>query len=110
MKSIVGNLKYGIDFTYSYPRGIIKEPQIQVVDGKYKGLIIDLWHSGISSIRKKTIDSKLNYKYSIVQIWNSISKEQFDGKKIVLIEEDQTFLSMLISDFIMETNHKGIKE
>lgn len=110
MKSIIGNLKYGLDFTYSYPRGEIREPQIQVVDGKYKGLILDLWHSGISTIqKKKKIDNTLNYRYSIVQIWNSISKEQFDGKHIVLIEEDQTFLSMLISDFIMETNHKGIK-
>ena len=107
MSSIVGNLKYGIDFTYSFPRSIIKEPQIQVISGKYKGLILDLWHSAITSLQDGIlIDNKLHYTYSIVKIWETISSEQFDGKKIILIEEDQTFLSMLISDFIMETNHK----
>jgi hypothetical protein len=110
MKSIIGNLKYGIDFTYSYPRGRTKEPQIQVINGNYQGLIIDLWHSGIASLhKKKKIDHKLIYKYSIVQIWNSIPKEQIIDKKIILTENEQNFLTKLICVFIMETNHKGIK-
>ena len=92
-------------FTPSFPRGIIREPQIQVISGKYKGLIIDLWYSAIVCTRSiDESDNKLDYKYSIVQIWDSIPESQFDGIKIVLIPEDQEFLHILVQNYIMKLN------
>lgn len=92
-------------FVSTFPRGILYEPQIRVICGSYKGLIIDLWYSAIVCIRSiDDSDNKLDYKYSIVQIWDSIPESQFDGLKIVLKPEDQEFLHILVQNYIMKLN------
>lgn len=103
MNSIVGNLKHGKDFLYSYPRGFIKEPQIQVINGKYKGLVIDLWYSAIISVyNKKKSNNRLDFKYSIVKVWDSIKDDDYDGTKIIISNDVHEFLSSLVSDYILE--------
>ena len=99
------------DFTSSFPRGILYEPQLQVVDGKYKGLIMDLWYSIITSVKNKNkTDNNLEYKYSIVQMWDTAPKDQFDGFKIVLKNEDQQFLHVLVQNYIMRLNKTNRKK
>ena len=93
------------DFTSSFPRGILYEPQLQVIGGKYKGLVVDLWYSIIVCTQNKNkSDNTLEYKYSIEQMWDSVSEDQFDGLKIVLTNEDQEFLHLLVLNYIIRLN------
>lgn len=93
------------DFVESFPRGILYEPQLRVTGGKYKGLIIDLLYSIIVCCKNKNkSDNKLEYKYSIVEMWDSVSEDQFDGTKIILSSEDQEFLHLLVQNYIIRLN------
>lgn len=93
------------DFKYSFPYGEWAEPQIEVIAGKYKGLVFDVMSSAVVKVSDE--DSyTLNYDFKILKVWESITEQQFQQNTITLYEEDSKYIGELIYSLIKHLNKK----
>lgn len=103
-KDDVIKLEIDNQYSYCYPYGYDGDVQLEVLKGKYKGLVLDILDSAIINITKENgeKDDRFNFKYKILKMWNKVDKNQFDGKKITLNEDDQIYINSMIYNFIFE--------
>lgn len=93
------------DYKYSFPYGYWAEPQIQVLNGTYEGLVFDVMKSGVGKFANAD-DYQFTFSYRILRMWKDALPTQFDGAKITLQDHDVTFISKLILSFIEDFNKK----
>lgn len=100
----IKTVKLDEDYTYCYPYGPRGDAQLKCLRGKYEGLTLDITDSALIDINYESgeNDKKFNYSYKILKMWNNVSNNQFDGRKIQLNENDQNYIGSIIYGFINE--------
>ncbi len=83
------------EFEYDFPYGYWAEPQIRVLSGPYKGLIVDILCSGIGKHSDDDF-SKFTYTYNIKKMWNESS-----GK---INSSDELYIGKLVLNLIKQEN------
>lgn len=92
---ILESFEVSDEFEYDFPYGHWAEPQIRVLSGPYKGLIVDILCSGIGKHSDDDF-SKFTYTYKIKKMWNeSISQ---------ITKDDEHYIGKLVLNLIKQEN------
>lgn len=102
------NLIPNKDYKYSFPYGIIHQPQIEILSGKYKGMILDLMSSSVFNTSEDE-EYKLRYTFKLLKVWDSIESNKLNGSTITLDSSDSSYIRDLVYNFVRETNKKNKK-
>lgn len=97
------------DFKYSFPYGQYTEPQIEVLQGEYKGLKFDIMTSGISKSSDEP-DHKLTYTFKILKTWETMDTSKIQGETLLLDSDDNKYIGELVYNFIKVFNKRERKK
>jgi len=92
---ILTDFKIKDKFEYDFPYGHWAEPQIRVLSGPYKGLVVDVMCSGIGKNSDESF-SKFTYTYKILKKGDHSPEE--------IISEDEQYIGKLILNLIKQEN------
>jgi hypothetical protein len=87
---------------------------LTVERGAYAGLMIRVPTAGLGLLQQHNHQrvTEFHYDYTILQLWDSVTEDQFDGRNISLTAQDQNFLHSMVFNFfdnIKRGNVRGLR-
>jgi len=95
-------MKNGIDFVYEYSDLNVFHIRVQILTGKYAGIILEFGGSGIAQWEDKNV---FNFDYILYQV-----PDQFHGPRLRTDGEFNEFLAYLLVDIIDYKNKNPAEE
>lgn len=95
-------MKNGTDFVYEYSDLNLFHTRVQIITGKYAGIILEFGGSGIAICKDKNL---FNFDYILYEV-----PDQFYGPKLRQEQEFNEFLAYLLVDVIDARNHDPLEK
>jgi len=95
-------MKNGVDFIYEYSDLNLFHTRVQILTGKYAGIVLEFGGSGIAICGKQNL---FNFDYILYEV-----PDQFYGPKLRQEQEFNEFLAYLLVDVIDTRNHDPLEK
>ena len=90
-------MKIGIDFVYEYSDLNLFQTRVQILTGKYAGIILEFGGSLLAQLGK---ENTFQFEYTLYEV-----PDQFHGPTLRTVSEFNEFLAYLLVDVIASRNN-----